>query len=121
MQDWRKGALPGQRTSKRDRLNVYVAWSPWLSHQLKITVLIPSLVNANLISRVSGTEDGTLRSKQCVKTMSASHVVQNGLKHDHLGAEGMGMAQMTFRFFTALLHKGNLIPLMCHDRRRGGR
>ena len=81
-------------------------------------VKIPTLVNANLISRVSGTEDGTLRSKQCVKTMSASHVVENGLKHDHLGAEGMGMAQMTFRFFTALLHKGNLIPLMCHDRKK---
>lgn len=45
--------------------------------------------------------------------MSASHDVENGLKHDHLGAKGMGMAQMTFRFFTALLYKGNLIPLSC--------
>lgn len=78
-------------------------------------------MNANLISRVSGTEDGTLRSKQYVKTMSASHDIENGLKHAHLGAKGMGTAQMTFRFFTALLHKGNLIPLSCAmTGRRGG-
>lgn len=77
-------------------------------------------MNANLISRVSGTEDGTLRSKQRVKTMSASHDVENGLKHNHLGAKGMGTAQMTFRFFTALLYTGNLIPLSCAMTGRGG-
>lgn len=50
-------ALPGQRTSKRDKAERMCGLQPLAFSPVKITVLSPSLVNANLISRVSGTED----------------------------------------------------------------
>jgi len=56
----------------------------------------------------------------CVDVYLCVFAVENGLKHNHLGAKGMGTAQMTFRFFTALLYTGNLIPLSCAMTGRGG-
>lgn len=48
--------------------NIRVAWSPWLSHQIRLLVLIPSLVNANLISRVYGSRKAQEKMEYCYQS-----------------------------------------------------